>query len=112
MLHHCIEGERVGDDGSKIVGEHRRHDPSPDGTPAPPGERGGESPLLILLPWPPLKWEEGSPSGPWSPWRRRDRSPSEIGSPSLLSYVSRSPDLAKNHFVNIRRSVTPIALRF
>jgi hypothetical protein len=53
VLHLCIEGERVGVDGSKIVDVDRRHDPCPGGTPAPPGERGGESPLLLLLPWPP-----------------------------------------------------------
>ena len=49
MLHHFIEGEKVGVDGSKIVDVDRRHDPSPDSVPAPPGE----SPLLLLLPWPP-----------------------------------------------------------
>ena len=27
MLHRCIEGERVGVDGSKIVDVDRRHDP-------------------------------------------------------------------------------------
>ena len=40
MLHRCIEGERVGVDGSKIVDVDRRHDPCPGGVPAPPGERG------------------------------------------------------------------------
>ena len=44
MLHRCIEGERVGVDGSKIVGVDRCHDPSPGGTPAPSGERGREPP--------------------------------------------------------------------
>ena len=44
MLHRCIEGEKVGVDGSKIVDVDRRHDPSPGGTPAPPGERGREPP--------------------------------------------------------------------
>ena len=43
MLHRCIEGEKVGVDGSKIVDVDRRHDPSPSGTPAP-RKRGGESP--------------------------------------------------------------------
>ena len=52
MLHHYIEGEKVGVNGSKIVGVDRSHDPCPDGVLAPPGERG-ESPLLLLLPWPP-----------------------------------------------------------
>ena len=36
VLHHCIEGGRVGVDDSKIVGVDRRHDPSPGGTPVPP----------------------------------------------------------------------------
>ena len=38
VLHRCIEEEKVGVDGSKIVDLDRRHDPSPDGTLAPPGE--------------------------------------------------------------------------
>ena len=99
MLHRCIEGEKVGVDGSKIVDVDRRP---------------GRCPLLLLLllPWPPPRWEESSPSGPWPPWRRRGGSPSEIGSPSLFSSVSRSPDLAENRFLYSGRSVTPIALRF
>ena len=44
MLHRCIEGERVGVDGSKIVDVDRRHDPCPGGTPAPPGGRGRKPP--------------------------------------------------------------------
>ena len=44
MLHRCIERERVGVDGSKIVDVDRRHDPSPGRVPAPPGERGREPP--------------------------------------------------------------------
>ena len=49
MLHHCIEGDKVGVDSSKIVDGDRHHDPCPGGVPVPPGE----SPLLvILLPWP------------------------------------------------------------
>ena len=95
MLHHCIEGERVGDDGSKIVDVDRRPDRCPGGTPAPPEARGREP-----------------PSGPWSPWRRRGGSPSEIGPPSLFSSVSCSPHLALHGFLNSWRSVTPIALKF
>ena len=53
MLHRCIEGEKVGVDGSKIVDVDRRHDPSPGGTPALPGERGERALLLLLLPWTP-----------------------------------------------------------
>ena len=44
MLHRCIEGQRVGVDGSKIVDVDRRHDPCPGGIPAPPGERGRKRP--------------------------------------------------------------------
>ena len=44
MLHHYIEGEKVGVEGSKVVDVDRRHDPCPGGTPAPPGERGREPP--------------------------------------------------------------------
>ena len=112
MLHRCIEGERVGVDGSKIVDVDRRPDRCPGGTPAPPEARGREPPsfffFLDLLP----RWEKGFPSGPWLPWHGRGESPSEIGSPSLFSSVSRSPDLAENRFLYSRRSVTPIALRF
>ena len=43
MLHHCIEGEKVGVDGSKIVDVDRHPDRCPGGTPAPPEVRG-ESP--------------------------------------------------------------------
>ena len=52
MLHRCIEGEKVGVDGSKIVDVDHRLDRCPQDTPAPPEARG-ESPLLLLLPWPP-----------------------------------------------------------
>ena len=33
VLHHCIEGEKVGVDGSKIIDEDHLHDPIPGGTP-------------------------------------------------------------------------------
>ena len=110
MLHRCIEGEKVGVDGSKIVDVDHHHDPCPGGTPAPPGE--SLLLLLLLLPWPPPRWEESSPSSPWPPWRRKGGSPSKIGSPSLFSSVSRSPDLALHGFLNSQRSVTPIVLKF
>ena len=44
MLHCCIEGEKVGVDGSKVVDVDLRHDPSPGDTLAPPSERGRETP--------------------------------------------------------------------
>ena len=49
MLHHCIGGERHGVEGSNIVDVHRRHDPCPGGTPAPPGERGREPPSFFFF---------------------------------------------------------------
>ena len=65
---------------------------SPGSVPAPPEARGREPPFfffffLDLL----LIWEKGFPSGPWLPWRGRGESPSEIGSPSPFSSVSRPP---------------------
>ena len=61
---------------------------APGGVPEPPEARGREPPFffffLDLLP----RWEKGFPSGPWSPWRGRGESPSEIGSVSLSLSVS------------------------
>ena len=85
---------------------------APGSVQASPEARGREPPFffffLDLLP----RWEKGFPSGPWSPWHGRGESPSEIGSPSLFSSVSCSPDLAENRFLYSGRSLTPIALRF
>ena len=56
---------------------------APGGTPVPPEAKGRGGPFVFffldLLP----RWEKGLPSGPWSPWRGRGESPSEIGSISL-----------------------------
>jgi len=56
---------------------------APSSVPVPPEVRGREPPsfffFLDLLP----RWEKGFPSGPWSPWRGRGESPSEIGYVSL-----------------------------
>src|SRR3954465_6651975 len=83
---------------------------APGGTPAPPEARGGEPPsiffFLDLLP----RWEKGFPSDPWSPWRGRGESPSEIGYVSLSLSVSAFCFLALHRFLNSRRSVTPIGL--
>ena len=87
MLHRCIEGERVGNDGGEVVGVDRSHDDGPDGVPAPPGERGREPPSSSSsLTFPP-RWEKGFPYGPWLPWRWRGESPSEIGSLPLFPSV-------------------------
>ena len=102
MLHRYREGDKVGVDSCKIVDADRRHDPCPGGTPVPPGERGRDPPPLLLLPWPPPRREESSPSGPWPPWRWRGGSPSEIGSPSLFSSVSRSPRSGRKTFLIFR----------
>src|SRR4051812_44311082 len=85
---------------------------APGGVPVPPEARGREPPsfffFLDLLP----RWEKGFPSGPWSPWRGRGESPSEIGSVSLpLSLFLRSRLLPFHGFVYIWRSVTPIGLK-
>ena len=95
MLHRCIEGERVGDDGGKVVGVDRRHDDGPGGVPAPPGERGREPPP-----------SSSSLSFPL------EESPSEIGSLSLFPSVSAFQILAFHRFLNSRRSVTLIGLKF
>ena len=84
MLHRCIEGERVGVDGGEVVGVDRRHDGSPGGVPAPPGERGREPPSFFFFLGLPPRWEEGLPSGPWPPWLPEGKRPSEIGSLSLF----------------------------
>ena len=44
----------------------------------------GEPPFLLLLLDLLPRWEKGFPSGPWSPWRGRGESPSEIASISLF----------------------------
>ena len=48
MLHRCIEGERVGDDGGEVVGVDRGHDDGPGGVPAPPGEKGRGIPFFFF----------------------------------------------------------------
>ena len=99
MLHLCIEGERVGDDGGEVDGVDRRHDDAPGGVPVPPGERGREPPSFFFFLDLPPRWEEGFPSGPWPPWRRRGESPSEIGSLSLFPSVSAFPDSGLSPFL-------------
>ena len=79
---------------------------APGGVPAPPKARGRESPFFFFLDLLP-RWEKGFPSGPWSPWRGRGESPSEIGSISLFLC---SQILPFHRFLNIRRSVTPIGV--
>ena len=90
--------EDVGEDDGG-VGVDCGDDDDPGGVPAPPGERGREPPFffffLDLLP----RWEKGFPSGPWSPWRGRGESPSEIGSVSLSLSVSAFLDSSLSLFL-------------
>ena len=113
MLHRCVEEERVGDDGGEVVGVDHCHDDGPGSVPAPPGVRGREPPsFFFFLDLPPPRWEEGFPSGPWRPWRRRGWSPFEIGYISLFLFCFTTLFLAFHRFLNIRRPVTSIGLEF
>ena len=71
---------------------------APGGTPAPPEARGKETPFFFFLDLLP-RWEKGFPSGPWSPWRGRGESPSEIGSVSLSLSVSAFSDYDLSPFL-------------
>ena len=91
------DGDVSEDDGG--VGVDRGDDDGPGGVPAPPKARGREPPsfffFLDLLP----RWEKDLPSGPWSPWRGRGESPSEIGSVSLSLSISAFWDFALSPFL-------------
>mgnify|MGYP005828669845 CR=1 FL=1 len=106
-------GEGDGDVGedARGVGVDHVDDVGPGSVPAPPGERRREPPFffffLDLIP----RWEKGFPSGPWSPWRGRGESPSEIGFVPLSLFVSALLILPFHRFLYIRRSVTPIGLK-
>ena len=92
MLHRCIEGKRVGDDGDEVVGVDRRHDDCPGDVSAPPGQRGRGPPFFFFFLDLLLRWEKGFPSGPWPPWHGRGKSPSEIGYVSLSLSISTFSD--------------------
>ena len=63
------------------------------------GSKGERAPFLFffldLIP----RWEKGFLSGPWSPWRGRGESPSDIGFVSLSLSVSAFPDSALSPFL-------------
>ncbi|KAE8776875.1 hypothetical protein D1007_50367 [Hordeum vulgare] len=75
-------------------------------------ERGVEStpppPSSLVSP----RWEESFPSSPWPPWLPEGRSPSEIEPISLFLFCFRPCFLALHRFLNIRRSITLIGLKF
>ena len=50
MLHCCIEGGRVGDDGGEVVGEDCGDDDGPRRHSGATGSEGERSPLLLILP--------------------------------------------------------------
>ena len=97
------------DDGG--VGVDCGDDDGPGGVPAPPETRGREPPsfsfFLGLLP----RREKDSPFGPWSPWRWRGRAPRRLDLSLCLNLFLRSLILPFHHFLNFRRSVTPIGLK-
>jgi len=103
------DGDVDEDDGG--VGVDHSDDDGPRRRFSATGSEGERAPFFLffffffldLLP----RWEKGFPSGPWSPWRGRGESPSEIGYVSL----SRSQILPFHRFLYIRRSVTPIGLK-
>ena len=103
--------EDVGEDDGD-VGVDRGDDDGPWWHSGVTGSEGERAPsfffFLGLLP----RWEKDFPSSPCSPWHGRGEIPSEIGSSSLFSSVSRFLDLAEDCFLYSRRSVTSIALTF
>ena len=100
-------------DGDVDEDDHRG-DGSPGGTPAPLRERGGESPPCASSSMAsPLDGERFSLWSLASMVPGGARAPTRLDlSLSLFSSVSTSLFLAENHFFYIRRSVTPIGLKF
>ena len=49
MLHRCIKGGRVGDDGGEVVGEDCGDDDCPRWHSGATGSEGEKAPLLLLL---------------------------------------------------------------
>ena len=108
------EGDGYVGEGDGGIGVDCGDDDGPDGVLAPPEERGRETPFFFFLDLLP-RWEKGFPSVTWPPWWRRGGSPSKIRSLSLslcFLFFLRSQILAFHHFLNSRRSVTPIGLKF
>ena len=112
MLHRCIEGERVGDDGSEVVGVDRRHDGCPGGVPAPPGQRGREPPSFFFFLNLPLDGRRVSPLVHGLHGGGGAGAPPRLDLSLCFSSVSRSSFLALHRFLYSRRSVTLIGLKF
>ena len=82
-------------------------------------ERGGERlPLWLPPPWPPPRWGEVLPSGPWPPWRLEGREPLRdwISSLSVSLFFALCFRYCfcwlEHRFFYRRRSVTLIRLKF
>ena len=111
MLHHCIEGEKVGDDGSNILGVERRHDDGPAVFRCH-WERGGDSPhpsysSLTFS----LDGRRVSPLVLGLHGMGGARAPPRLDLSLCLSLFLRSLILPFHHFLYSRRSVTPIGLK-
>ena len=112
MLHHCIEGERVGVEGGKVVGVDRRHDACAGGVPAPPGERGREPPSFFFILGLPLGGRRVPPLVHGLHGSGGAEAPLILDLPLCSLLLLHSCFLAKNRFLYSQRSITPIALRF
>ena len=102
MLHHCIEGERVGDDGGEVVGVDRLHDDGPGDVPAPPGQRGESPPPCSSLTFPLDGLHGGGGAG----------APPILDLSLCFLLFLRSPILAFHRFLNSWIPVTPIGMKF
>ena len=112
MLHRCIEKERVGVDGGEVVGVDRRHDGCPGGSPAPPGDRGREPPPSSSYLVSPLDGRRVSPLVLGFHGGRGARAPPRLDLSLCFLLFLPSQILAFHRFLNSRRSITPIALKF
>ena len=101
------DGDVGEDDGG--VGEDHGDDDGPGGVPAPPEARG-ESPLLVLLPSPPPRWEESFPLSHGIHGVGGARDPPRLDLSLCLSLFMRSQILPFHRFFYIQRSVTPIGV--
>ena len=94
-------GEDDGDVGEddRGVGVDRGDDDGPRWHSGATGSEGERAPSFFFFLGLPPRWEESSPSGPWSPWHGRGESPSEIGPVSLSLSVSAFSDSALSPFL-------------
>ena len=112
MLHCCIEGERVGENGGEVVGVEHRHDDGPNGVPVPPEARGRETPPSSSSLTSSLDGRRVSPLVHGLHGMGGARAPPrlDLSLCFLLFLCSLFPPF--HRFLNSRRSVTPIGLKF